>query len=252
MVSIKKALLVLIVLSGSFLLQRNLSKESDHTAISTENVTVKTSSQEAQSQNTLLNVPLESQFEGEIPLENGCEITALSMLLQYYGFQTNKNELAAKLTYVPVYEDEANNIHGDPQEGFVGNIYGGDMAMGAFVEPIEKVARAVVKDQYQVVSSRDTDFETLLEQVQMGTPVWIVSTVDYEIPSESDFMLWQTKSGSVSVTGLCHAVVITGVKGTNVYVNNPYGQKDEEIDRAVLEEIYEKMGSQSLYLVDAE
>ena len=47
-----------------------------------------------------LDVPLESQFDPEY-LGNGCEVTALSMLLNFYGYDTNKNELAAKLGLCP-------------------------------------------------------------------------------------------------------------------------------------------------------
>ena len=104
----------------------------------------------ASSESELLAVPLESQYEG-IALGNGCEVTALSMLLQYYGYQTNKNQLAALLDYVPVYVTE--QLHGNPHDGFVGNIYGGLDAMGVAVEPIAAVAEEIVGQDYQVMSS---------------------------------------------------------------------------------------------------
>ncbi|MFM2488745.1 C39 family peptidase [Enterococcus avium] len=56
------------------------------------------------STNQLLDVPLEDQYGGEIMMENGCEITALSMLLNYYGYETDKNELVDLLDFVPLYE----------------------------------------------------------------------------------------------------------------------------------------------------
>lgn len=71
----------------------------------------------------LLDVPLESQFDSP-SLENGCEVTSLSMLLSFYGYETTKNQLAEQLDYVPVFN--ADGTHGDPNEGFVGDISGGD------------------------------------------------------------------------------------------------------------------------------
>lgn len=59
----------------------------------------------------VLDVPLESQFD-DVALENGCEVTALSMLLQYYGYDTDKNELADELDYQPLYTESGN--HGIP------------------------------------------------------------------------------------------------------------------------------------------
>lgn len=244
---LKKTFIILLVLTGTILLQTKTFKINEKENQSFEKTVNTLNEEQGKVSNTLLDVPLENQFAGDVPLENGCEITALSMLLQFYGYKTNKNELAEKLAYVPVYEDEENDIHGDPRSGFVGNIYEGYLAMGAFVEPIAKVAKSVVQSDYRVVSSSNTDFYSLLQQVMNGVPVWIVTTVDFVIPTESDFMLWQTNNGSVSVTALCHAVVITGVKDSDIYVNDPYGQK-EVVNLDVLKSIYEKMGSQSLYL----
>ena len=58
----------------------------------------------------MLDVPLENQFDAPA-LENGCEVTSLSMLLAYYGYTTTKNQLADQLTYVPVFN--ADGTHGD-------------------------------------------------------------------------------------------------------------------------------------------
>ena len=196
----------------------------------------------------LIDVPIENQNTGSVPLENGCEITALSMLLNYYDYDTNKNDLAELLNYVPVYENEAEGIRGNPHDGFVGNIYEGYDAMGVAVEPIAEVAEEVVQEGQKVVASSDTPFSELADLVQAGTPVWVITTVNYEIPTNSDYMIWRTTSGEVTVSPLCHAVVITGVDDENVYVNDPYGYKNRIVKRSDFEKTYKKMGSQSLYL----
>ena len=200
------------------------------------------------STNQLLDVPLEDQYGGEIMMENGCEITALSMLLNYYGYETDKNELVDLLDFVPLYEDAENEIHGNPHDGFVGNIYEGYDAMGVAVEPIAKVAEEIVGMNQEVIASSDTSFSELVKLIQAGTPVWVVTTVDFEVPTASDFMTWQTTSGEVRVSPLCHAVVVTGVDEEHVYVNDPYGYKNRIVDRQDFEKIYQRMGSQSLYL----
>lgn len=204
--------------------------------------------EEDSSKREFIDVPLENQNTGDIPLENGCEITALSMLLNYHGYETNKNELAELLNYVPVYENEAAEIHGNPHEGFVGNIYGGLDAMGVAVEPIAEVAEKVVDDNHEVVASTTTSFDDLAQIVNEGKPVWVVTTVDFEVPTAEDFKIWQTDDGEVTVSPLCHAVVITGVDQEKVYVNDPHGYKNKSVDREDFKTIYESMGSQSLYL----
>ena len=68
----------------------------------------------AEEKQVLLDVPLENQFD-EPALENGCEVTALSMLLRFYGYETTKNQLAEQLNYVPVFN--ADGTHGDQMKG---------------------------------------------------------------------------------------------------------------------------------------
>lgn len=196
-----------------------------------------------------LSVPIENQNAGSEPLGNGCEITALSMILNYYGYQTDKNTLAEELTYVPLYEDEAADIHGDPREGFVGEISGGYDAMGVMVEPVAEVAEKIVEDEFTVHASTETELSELLQLVAEGTPVYAGVTVDFEVPQEEDFKVWQTNNGAVTVSPLNHAVVITGSDEHYVYVNDPYGYQNRSVDREVFEEIFEAMGRQSLYLM---
>ncbi|MDT2735781.1 C39 family peptidase [Enterococcus pseudoavium] len=190
---------------------------------------------------------LEDQFADEA-LDNGCEVTALSMLLRYYGYQTTKNELAEDLDYQPLYTESEN--HGDPHLGFVGDITGGDEAMGVAVEPIAKLAQEYVGDDYRVVSSKQTPFNQIMRVVAEGQPVWIVATVDFQVPTDNDFMLWETDQGSMYVTPLIHSAVITGFDREEkiVYVNDPYGYKNRAIPWDGLQAIYQKTDQQSLYL----
>lgn len=196
----------------------------------------------------VLDVPLENQFEDD-PLENGCEVTALSMLLKFYGYDTDKNQLADELTYVP-FTTESDN-YGNPHEGFVGDIEAGELAMGVAVEPIAQLAKRYVADSYQVVAGDGKySFDELLRQVQNGKPVWIVATVDLQVPTEEDFEDWPTDEGLLSVTPLVHSVVLTGYDpATNeVFVNDPYGIKNRSVAYDELVDIYQQLGQQSLYL----
>ena len=194
-----------------------------------------------------MDVPLESQFDGDA-LENGCEVTSLSMLLQYYGYDTSKNELADELDYQPLFTESGN--HGDPHLGFVGDITGGDEAMGVAVEPIAKLAREYVGDDYRVVAGEKNSFNKIINVVASGKPVWIVATVDFQVPTDDDWLLWETDQGSIYVTPLIHSAVITGFDREKeiVYVNDPYGYQNREIDWSDLKKIYQESDQQSLYL----
>ena len=200
---------------------------------------------ETQTNHILMDVPMENQYD-PIALENGCEVASLAMLLRYYDFETDKNKLADKLEYVPVYTEDG--LNGNPHDGFVGDITGGDNAMGVAVEPIEKVAKEVVGNNYKVVASSTTSFEELEEIVLQEKPVWVITTIDFKVPTTDDFIYWDTSSGKVKVTPLCHAAVITGVDDTTVYVNDPFGEKNMAVPKSQFIAVYEAMGQQSLYL----
>jgi len=239
-----------LILSGAFIYLSNTESSPANSQTTNSSTAEILMADTDLSTNQLLDVPLEEQYGGEVAMENGCEITALSMLLNYYGYGTDKNELVELLDFVPLFEDAGKRIHGNPHDGFVGNIYEGYEAMGVAVEPIAKVANEVVQDNQKVVANNDTSFDDLVRIFQTGTPVWVITTVDFQVPTEDDFRTWQTTSGEIEVSPLCHAVVITGVDEENVYVNDPYGYKNRVVDRTDFEEIYQLMGSESLYLED--
>lgn len=238
----KKKISILLVLIG--LIGGGVYLLQDQTKLGTDLTELLTQPQEKK---VVLDVPLEDQFADEA-LDNGCEVTALSMLLRYYGYQTTKNELAEDLDYQPLYTESEN--HGDPHLGFVGDITGGDEAMGVAVEPIAKLAQEYVGDDYRVVSSKQTPFNQIMQVVAEGQPVWIVTTVDFQVPTDNDFMLWETDQGSMYVTPLIHSAVITGFDREEkiVYVNDPYGYKNRAIPWDDLQAIYQKTDQQSLYL----
>lgn len=203
--------------------------------------------QPGQKDKIVMNVPLENQFDGD-SLENGCEVTALSMLLQYYGYDTNKNELADELAYQPLFTESGN--HGNPHLGFVGDITGGDEAMGVAVEPIAALAKEYVSDNYQVVAKEKTPFNNIMEVVASGKPVWTIAIVDFQVPTDNDFLLWETDQGSMYVTPLIHSAVITGFDREKkiVYVNDPYGYQNREVPWSDMKEVYNQTDQQSLYL----
>ncbi|EOA8353787.1 C39 family peptidase [Enterococcus hirae] len=193
----------------------------------------------------LLDVPLESQFT-EPALGNGCEVTSLSMLLSYYGYETSKNQLAQQLNYVPVFN--ADGAHGDPNEGFVGDISGGDWAMGVYVPPIASLAQTIVKTDYHTLPKTDATINDIKKALQQGKPVWASVTLDFQVPTDTDFVTWQTNNGQVKVTPLNHACVVTGYDNDNIYVNDPYGEKNRPVAIKDFEAIFTSMGGQMLTL----
>ncbi len=72
-------------------------------------------------------------------------------------------------------------------------------------------------------------FDEIVKVLQSGKPVWMIATLELQVPTDADFFQWNTQNGEILVTALIHSVVITGIDGDTMYVNDPYGHKDREV-----------------------
>lgn len=195
----------------------------------------------------LLDVPFIHQLE-EPSLINGCEVTALAMLLNYYAIDVDKNTLAKQIEHVPLNYDS--DLKGDPNQGFVGSMTDEVLAMGVFVPPIERLAKKYITENQQIVASTKTDLSDLLQQVAHGNPVWVLGSLDFVIPQEEDFISWETPTGNYQVTPLIHSGVIVGFDQKNIYINDPLYAKNRAIERQQFEATFNAMGKQSLYIIE--
>jgi uncharacterized protein YvpB len=190
---------------------------------------------------TPLDVPLLNQMD-EPRLYNGCEVTSLAMILLYAGFDVTKNELAEQIPYVPLQYE--NGLRGDPNEGFVGDMQNGP-GLGVYHEPIMELAKKIAGDK-AVDKTGETIEEAIYEPLDQGNPVWIVTTASFT--QTGDMQSWETPNGNVDVTYSVHSVAVTGYSEDTVFLNNPYGQKNQEVDRKDFEKAWKQMGSQAIYI----
>ncbi|WP_320165037.1 C39 family peptidase [uncultured Trichococcus sp.] len=189
-----------------------------------------------------LDVPLLNQLDPPALLL-GCEVTSLAMILQYNGITVTKNELADKLPVVPIYYEDG--LHGNPNEGFVGDVTGSDYGFCVYHGPIAALASdyiptARIKD----ISGQDFDF--VIAALDRGNPVWVVTTTTFL--SDDELEVWQTPTGPVTISYIMHSVAVVGYDTDSLYINNPYGQKDQKVDRHNFILAWEQMGKQAVYI----
>ncbi|WEV50898.1 C39 family peptidase [Lactobacillus sp. ESL0731] len=188
-----------------------------------------------------LDVPLENQYPD---LPNGCEVTSLSMLLNYYGVKVTKLDLSQNIAHVASFTDNG-QYRGNPHKGFVGYMSQANAGWCVYNEPLEQVAR---KYTNRIQNFTGHDFIQTMKLVSTGHPVMIITTTNFN--HVSDMQTWRTAQGNVHVTPSSHACVITGFnkKARIVYVNDPFGHKNEQIPWANLERSYNQQGKQALYI----
>lgn len=188
-----------------------------------------------------LNVPLENQMPD---LPNGCEVTSLSMLMNYYGIKASKNELAETIQHVDSFTD-GGKYRGNPHQGFVGHMTIANAGWCVYNEPLYNVARKYTSHIENITGS---DFLSLLKLVSNGHPVMIITTTTFN--KVNNMQTWDTNTGKVNVTPSSHACVITGYSKPKkvVYVNNPYGYKNQPVNWKNLQASYNQQGRQALYI----
>lgn len=186
----------------------------------------------------VLNVPLINQMASP-QIYNGCEVTSLAMLLNYHGYDVTKSELAQKIPRVPLtYE---NGLKGNPNKGFVGNMEDGP-GLTVYHGPIHDLATNYVGSN--AVDLTGEPAETLFQYIANGMPVWVITTTN-SVPV-NNFQSWKTPSGKIEVTFSVHSVVVTGFDESHVYINNPYGHKNQKLSKDSFVEAWKQMGSQAV------
>lgn len=189
-----------------------------------------------------LDVPLLNQLDPPALLL-GCEVTSLAMILQYNRISVTKNELAEKLPVVPIYYE--NGLHGNPNEGFVGDVTGIDYGFCVYHAPIAALASEYIPSA-RVEDISGLDFYFVIAALDEGYPVWVVTTTTFLYDDALE--VWQTPTGPVNISYIMHSVVVVGYDADNPFINNPYGHKDQKVDRQNFILAWEQMGRQAIYI----
>jgi uncharacterized protein YvpB len=191
------------------------------------------------------NVPLIMQ---KPELDRGCEVTSLAMLLQHAGVEVDKMELAEKIKKVdtPYKKENGKVYYGNPNDGFVGDIYTFDkMGYGVYHEPVAELAEQYLPGQIRDMTGGT--FQDVLEKVERGKPVWIITNADFKALPDNEFRTWNTPSGQVQITWKEHSVLITGFDKDYIYVNDPlYNKKNHRLPQKNFIDAWKQMGSQAI------
>lgn len=192
-----------------------------------------------------LNAPLVAQYP-ELP--RGCEVTSLSMLLQYHKVDADKLTLAEQVTKDPTpYQYKENKIHfGDPNQGFVGDMYQlSNPGYGVYHEPIAQLTKKYVNPNRVLDLSGDS-FYSILSHLNEGEPVWVITNTRYQRLPDAYFQMWHTPNGPIKVTMKEHSVLITGYDSKFIYFNDPLTGNQKKADLANFRESWVQMGKQAI------
>ncbi|MEH7415596.1 C39 family peptidase [Neobacillus drentensis] len=199
---------------------------------------------EVQVQNGKIVIDNVPQIQQMPELPRGCEVTSLAMLLQYAGVSVDKLTLAKEINTIP-FRDQ-NGLHGNPNVGFVGDIYSFDNpGYGVYHGPIADLAESYLPGRILDLTGQSID--SVYNMVKQGSPVWVITNSRFASLPESEFSIWNTQTGNVQITYREHSVLVVGYDDNYVYLNDPLAdQPHKTVSKASFEESWIQMGKQAV------
>lgn len=187
-------------------------------------------------------------------LPTGCEITAMTMVLNYYGYNVDKVTMA--LDYMPkvqaeFYRSEDGRLMGpDLENFFVGDPTeetGYICGTGAIVTAANRYLADVGSD-LTAAAMKNVQPEKLYDLIDQGTPVVIWCTINMEDRAETDgwyredgtYMEWSTND---------HGAVLIGYDEDTVTVADPIYSRIT-VSRDQFEKIFAERGGQCVILTE--
>ncbi|MBP1564766.1 MAG: C39 family peptidase [Oscillospiraceae bacterium] len=158
-------------------------------------------------------------------LPTGCEVTTLTMLMNYNGFDVSKSKLADLMPKLNFYYYNGSLYGADFITTFPGNPYsssGYGCYTPCMVTTSKKYFESIGSTSHYLSDITGTDFNALLDHVAMGRPVMVWATMSMIAPVLTT--RWTTPEGkAVQWLGNEHCLLITGYDKTKgiVYVNDP-------------------------------
>lgn len=223
--------------------------QSETVAVGLESAQISAEVKKSNSATQLTDFDIIEQYP-ELP--TGCEITALTMVLNYYGYQVNKVTMA--LDYMPkvqaeFYRSEDGRLMGpDLENFFVGDPTektGYICGTGAIVTAANRYLADVGSD-LTAAAMKNVQPEKLYDLIDQGTPVVIWCTINMEDRAETDgwyredgtYMEWSTND---------HGAVLIGYDEDTVTVADPIYSRIT-VSRDQFEKIFAERGGQCVIL----
>lgn len=191
-------------------------------------------------------LPLYSNFKAvnQYPeLPTGCEVTALTSVLNFYGYNVDKCTLADN--YLP----KGDAMSTDFREAFAGNPRS-SYSYGCYAPVIVNTANKYLKKQGSTLTARQLSgytFDELFKFTESGTPVLVWATMDMR---QGYYSQSWTASNGKKVTWYAneHCLTLLGSSGSTVYLADPMYGTVKSYDKSLFKTRYQELFSQAVVI----
>ncbi|MCQ6276687.1 C39 family peptidase [Bacillus sp. V3B] len=196
-----------------------------------------------------LYIPVDTVLQyPELP--HGCEITSLTAILNYYGYNVSKTEMSD--TYLPKqpFKRVGDQLYGaNPFKAYAGEPRSTE-GFFAYAPPIVEAANRYFEDIGEDNRSIDisgSSRQEMMELLDQGIPVVIWVTLDLSQPILSESWHFHDSKEYFLAPSNLHSVVLNGYSGNLVHVMDPLKGHISH-DANTFFHSYEALGSQALMI----
>lgn len=174
----------------------------------------------------------------------GCESAALTILLNYWGYNVSVKEVVNVLPKgaQPYYENKI-KYGGNPYIEFIGhpkNSY----SYGVYDIPIENVANSF---KAGIINGKGMSMNEVLNIVKQGRPVIVWSSMNMSIPHISDSWIYRETGEKIKWLADLHALVVVGYNDNQIITSDSLTGTIRYFDKKTFENRYNAFGKRALY-----
>lgn len=176
-------------------------------------------------------------------LPTGCEITSLTMALNYSGCSADKCDLADN------YLTKGEFGQTDPRKAFIGDPRSENDSRGCYAPVIADTANKYLQANGYGKTASDLSgsaLSDLFSYIDSGTPVIIWGTMDCAAPQYTD--KWVIDGQTIRWVRPEHCMVLIGYSDAQVIVADPYYGAVKSFDKATFESCYNALYQQAVVI----
>lgn len=202
----------------------------------------------------LLKVPYYSQEE----YPTGCELVSASMLLGYYGFETNAGELigGGHIKTSVITEVDGVKYGGDPDKVFIGSPYD-ENSYGCYSGAIKSCLESYLPEKgYEIADLSGKSLGELCgEYISSGIPVLVWASIEMDGTYKKESSSWIIEDTGEQFQWISgeHCMVLVGCDENYYWFNDPYnGNGIISYEKSLSEQRYSELGKQALAIILSE
>lgn len=202
---------------------------------------------------TAMNIPYVSQLP---KYPTGCEAASCCMLLKYYGFSINIDQMVDIIPRKNLYTKNGKTYGPDINEMFVGDprytYTSSTPGYGVFSPAVTKALQKAIDERgggYTAVRISGCSFDELLGYISDGSPAIVWATYKMQNPTKVNAWYIESTGKYFEYPRGTHVMILSGHSSTTVTTVDPYDNGVLTFDKSKFEDRWELLGKQAVVLV---